>query len=422
MSKDKDKNKSKEISLGHKHYWTDTQGHAHRVVFDEKTLEKPRATWVVLATVTVLAMVIGAVALTTLRPSTDDHRFVEKPRATHEYVFLTSVAAFDAKPTAIAAGWNDEFFAGSEAGVTLFDRSGVKLETWSFDEPTAPTALAFVASELNASNGLLLAAFGDKVKFLSFSLDQFVPADSGTGADVLSGGADAETEANNAVVRTANRGALGSPKTLFTKSGADIRGIECSGERLFIADYAAERVWRYSLRKLYSLEPDSPEPTPDCELGAPDLARGYPGLKPTFPTTFSVSYLQSSNLLYVASPGLFRVDAFDPETGAWTSEKSWTRVPGVVHSFHGAANPVAVVALDDFFVVGESGVMYDETTKARKSGAALFNTSGDWFADLASDFSLRSDEVTITDVAASPNARCVYVLNADGSVDVWIKN
>ena len=69
MSKEK-RNKDNDVSLGHRHYWTDTQGHAHRVVFDDKTLEKPRATWVVLVTVTIVALVAGVVIITTLHKPT----------------------------------------------------------------------------------------------------------------------------------------------------------------------------------------------------------------------------------------------------------------------------------------------------------------------------------------------------------------
>ena len=59
----KNNSKDKDISLGRRHYWTDTQGQAHRVVFDDGKLEKPRSTWIVLASVTLFALIFGVVVL-----------------------------------------------------------------------------------------------------------------------------------------------------------------------------------------------------------------------------------------------------------------------------------------------------------------------------------------------------------------------
>lgn len=420
MSKEK-RNKDNDVSLGHRHYWTDTQGHAHRVVFDDKTLEKPRATWVVLVTVTIVALVAGVVIITTLHKPTGARPFVQERAEAATFALAQTVAAgVESGATTIAAGWNDEFFLGDAAGVSLFDAAGQKLENWSFDEPEAPTALAFVSDEENVANGLLLVAFKDKVKYLQFSLDQVVPA-TGRGDAALPGGADEETESNNAVVRTAARGALGAPKTLLVKTGADIRGLDSSGERLFVADYAAARVWRYSLKKLYALESGADEPTPDCELGAPDEARGYPGLKPTFPRNFCATYDRKRNVLFVANPGLFRIDAFDPETGAWSSVNSWSRTPGATDAFRGASNPIAVVAGDNRFLVAESGVFTYEQTNARYSPLRFFSESGEWLADVGGDFlsSSSSEWLSVAALAASRDFKRFYVLNVDGSVDVW---
>ncbi len=418
MSKEK-KNKDNDISLGHRHYWTDTQGHAHRVVFDEKTLEKPRATWIVLATVTIVALVVGVVLITTLHKPAGTRPFIGETQTPISFALTKSIAdGVESGATAIAAGWNDEFFLGDAAGVSLFDATGRKLESWSFDEPEAPTALAFVSDEENVANGLLLVAFKDKVKYLQFSLDQVVPA-TGRGDAALPGGADEETETNNAVVRTAARGALGTPKTLLVKSGADIRGLDSSGERLFVADYAATRVWRYSLKKLYAQESGADEPTPDCELGAPDENRGYPGLKPTFPRNFCATYDRQKNALFVASPGLFRIDAFDPETGAWSSENSWSKAPGATNAFHGASNPIAVAVGDDRFLVAESGVFLDPQTQDRQSPLRFFSASGEWLADVGGDFLSRSEAFSVAALSATNDFKRFYVLYADGSVDVW---
>ena len=76
----KNNSKDKDISLGRRHYWTDTQGQAHRVVFDDGKLEKPRATWIVLASVTLFALVFGVVVLLTTHPNTSSNLRPEAPK------------------------------------------------------------------------------------------------------------------------------------------------------------------------------------------------------------------------------------------------------------------------------------------------------------------------------------------------------
>lgn len=175
----KNNSKDKDISLGRRHYWTDTQGQAHRVVFDDGKLEKPRATWIVLASVTLFALVFGVVVLLTTHPNTSSNLRPEAPKL---YPNLrcarTIVSDADARPVAIAAGWNDEFFLASEKGVALYDASGNKLDFWQNEEDVAPSAINFVAQEGDPSNGLLLLAYPTKIKAMRFSLDQYVPSES----------------------------------------------------------------------------------------------------------------------------------------------------------------------------------------------------------------------------------------------------
>lgn len=417
MGKEKSK-KNKDISFGRRHYWTDTQGYAHRVVFDDASQEKPRATWIVLTTVTILSLVVGVALIVSDRSDSQFRPVVEPVASAPSLVFATTIdAGVASRATAIAAGWNDELFLGDDSGVSLFDATGKKLDSWSFDETVPPTALAFVSDENSSDNGLLLVAFPEKVKALRFSLDQLVPAD-GAGDYALPGDADDEIEANNAVARTAARGAIGTPTTLLTQTGADFRGIACAGDRLFVADYKSQRVWRRSLKRLAAAPDDGATP-PDLELGEPDDARDYPGLKPAFRRNFCLSFVAEKNALYVANSGVFRVDAFDPETGAWLSDLSWSKTPGAPDAFRGASNPIAIVAEPSLIVAGESGVFMNDATKGRFSPVRLFDDSGRWLVDLAADYSSRPNDLTVVSVAASRELKRVYALYSDGSVDVW---
>ena len=298
----KNNSKDKDISLGRRHYWTDTQGQAHRVVFDDGKL------------VTLFALIFGVVVLLTTHPDAGSKLPLEAPKL---YPNLrcarTIVSDADARPVAIAAGWNDEFFLASEKGVALYGASGNKLDFWQNEENVAPSAINFVAQEEDPSNGLLLLAFPTKIKALRFSLEQYVPSESANqDADVSSNVGEEDHARNNAVERTAARGAVGNFYDVLSRSDADIRGLECD------------------------------EPVADCLVGAPDEGRGYPGLKPAFAKYFCLNFDEEAKVLYAVSSGLFRIDAFNPETGAWLSERSWTRAPGAGIGFRGAANPISI--------------------------------------------------------------------------------
>ena len=417
----KNNSKDKDISLGRRHYWTDTQGQAHRVVFDDGKLEKPRSTWIVLASVTLFALIFGVVVLLTTHPDAGSKLPLEAPKL---YPNLrcarTIVSDADARPVAIAAGWNDEFFLASEKGVALYDASGNKLDFWQNEENVAPSAINFVAQEEDPSNGLLLLAFPTKIKALRFSLEQYVPSESANqDADVSSNVGEEDHARNNAVERTAARGAVGNFYDVLSRSDADIRGLECDGDRLYVADYLSDSVWRFSLKKLEKRpDDDKTEPVADCLVGAPDEGRGYPGLKPAFAKYFCLNFDEEAKVLYAVSSGLFRIDAFNPETGAWLSEKSWTRAPGAGIGFRGAANPISIDTRGSLIVDAESGRFFDESGKRRVSPLRFFTTSGEWLDDLG-DGSNFSDDVSALAAVFSHDDKRVFVLKSDGGVDVW---
>lgn len=417
----KKNSKDKDISFGRRHYWTDTQGQAHRVVFDDGKLEKPRATWIVLASVTLFALVFGVVILLTTHPDTGSNLRLEVPKL---YPNLrcarTIVADADARPIAIAAGWNDEFFLASEKGVALYDATGSKLDFWQNEENVAPTAIKFVAQEYDSSNGLLLLGYPTKIKALRFSLDQYVPSESANQeADLAANVGEDARARNNAVERTAARGPIGEFYDVLTRSDANIRGIECDGDRLFVADYQSNSIWRFSLKKLEKRAADEKtEPVADCLIGAPDEGRGYPGLKPAFAKNFCLIFDEEGKVLYAVSSGLFRIDAFNPETGVWLSDKSWARAPGVGTGFRGAANPISIDSRGSLIIAAESGRFFDESGKRRVSPLRFFTTSGEWLDDLG-DGSNFSDDVSALAAVFSHDDKRVFVLKSDGGVDVW---
>ena len=408
--------KKSDISLGHRHAWTDTQGHSHRVVFDDGVADKPRATWLALSVVTIFALLVGVVVVLATNQTHEGARFVGSPTAPPKFAVAREIARQgDFPATALANGWNDEFFLAAKSGITLFDASGEKLDFWASASGEEPTALTFVADEKSAANGLLFVAYRDKVMSMQFSLELFVPA-SNLNSENAVAFSEESSEERDAIARTAQRGALSEMETALLAPGANIRGLACSAERLFVADYQSQRIRRYSLKKIMSAPDDEKTILPDCELGAPDEEVSYPGVKPTFERNFSICYLAETNSLYVASPGLFRIDAFDAGTGVWRPEQSWSASPGVLHAFSGASNPIAIAASPNWIATAETG-SFEEKDK-RESALQLFDLNGAWLAEIGGLASAQLGESFALSLARSPDGARLYFLRSDGVVNV----
>ncbi len=400
----KKKSDETQVLLGHKHSWTDTAGHAHRVVFDEKTLEKPGTTWLVLTIVTVVALAAGAFGVFTAPRHND--LTTSFPVADSDPLFVfgkTIKRAAETPCVAITSGWNDEFFVADSAGVSLYDSEGVKLDSWSNEPQENPTAIAFVSDENAATNGALLVAYGNKIKSLRFSLDNVVPGEG------------------DSVIFTAQNGALGGLEHILTVPDADIRGIASSSERLFVADFQSGRVWRYSWKKIEALQrEETKETAPDCVIGDSDVASAYPGLKPAIKENFSISYLPSENELYVSNSGLFRVDAFNASAGTVNSDHSWARSGDLNDSFVGAANPIAVaVSSQKWLAVAEAGKSASNGIDEKSSPVLFFGLNGDSLGRLPYDGLERAEETFVIGIAVSPDSKNIYALNSNGDVDVW---
>ncbi|MDO5310094.1 MAG: hypothetical protein Q4G03_11475 [Planctomycetia bacterium] len=408
------KKATSKISLGHRHYWTDTAGHAHRIVFDQRSLTRPRVTLITLGIATLFAALVGGALVVTNSPQPQGHTYYAEPNSRVEFVFQRVCPRVSDSPgTAIASGWNDEYFVSDRSGVTLFDADGEKLDFWRNPEEEAPTALAFVQDERSASNGLLLIAYSQKVLAQHFSLEQYIPVD--TEARVSD-----DFETNNAVLRTSHNGALGNARLLLTAPDFDIRGLTCSAERLFVADYKTQRAWRYSLRRLEELAEDSDHTlAPECELGAPDEGENYPGLRPSLPRHFCLDYLPERNELYVANSGLYRVDAFNAGSGLWVAERSWSKSPDTLNGFHGAANPVALVATSNWIATAETGKLTPEEQRASGGPFQLFAPDGSWLGSLDTAGQELGADNYVVGFSGSSDASFLYALLANGDVWIW---
>ena len=399
--------------LGRNHSWIDTAGHTHKIVFDKKTLEKPQTTWGALAIVTAVALIVGSALILSEPSSKGGLGFFETlGETTPRFAIVNSICRItDAPVKAIAAGWNDEIFLATQNEIVLTNSNGERLDSWKNDEKDAPTALTFIANEDSPKNGSLLIAYQEKIKTLSFSLEQYA---------LNKTNANEKGSSEDAVTRTARGGALGVARTVLESPGANIRGIASSNERLFVADYNSQRTFRYAWKSLEAIKDGESKTTPpDCVLGAPDDAANYPGLKPGTDRNFCIVYVPESNELYVANSGLFRVDVFNAGSGVWLPERSWTPGREAPYGFVGGANPIAlIVAPNRWIATAETGAWTSALQK--KSPLNLYDLSGVWLTELIKDeVSETQNETFLVSIGISVDCKKIYALDSNGDVDVW---
>jgi len=414
-------------ALGYKHEWTDTGGHSHRVIFDKKTLERPQTTWKALTIVAALGLLVGGVAILTAPRAKDGGRAPMAPTNVRPDFALTATLPnlTTEQPVALTAGWGDEFFLADRGGVGLYRvGDGERLQYWKSAEGDAPTALTFVADETSEKNGALLIAYPERIDAIYFATDRL--ANESAASEVNEGdeekkkdGVDAE---ENAATRTAQNAALGEATTILAIPGAAIAAVAATPERLFVGDFNADRVWRYSWRTLDALQSaEKKETPPDCEIGAPDGALSYPGFRPATEPRMSVVYSPTTNEIVVANSGLFRVDAFNVDSGVWSAEHSWTKTPGTERAFAGAANPVAlVVSPSGWIATAETGKI--DAAPGKQSPLQIFDANnGNWIAEILGAVPTENEIRVASPIglALSEDGRQILALKSNGEVEVY---
>lgn len=416
-------------ALGYKHEWTDTGGHSHRVIFDKKTLERPQTTWKALIFVAALGLLGGGVAILTAPRAKDAGRLPLAPTNVRPDFALSETLRnlTTEPPVALAAGWGDEFFLADRGGVGLYRvDGGERLQYWKSDEGDAPTALTFVSDETSEKNGALLIAYPERIDAIYFATDR-VAGDAAPSEAEENGVGDEEKKDDgvsekSAPIRTARNAALGEATTILTIPGAAVAAVAATPDRLFVGDFNADRVWRYSWRTLDALQSaEKKETPPDCEIGAPDGGLAYPGFRPATEPRMSVVYSPTTNEIVVANSGLFRVDAFNVDSGVWSAEHSWTKTPGTERAFSGAANPVAlVVSPSGWIATAETGKI--DVATGKRSPLQIFDAkNGNWIAEILGVVPTENEVRVASPIglALSEDGRQILALKSNGEVEVY---
>ncbi|MDD3587410.1 MAG: hypothetical protein PHQ75_09515 [Thermoguttaceae bacterium] len=139
-----------------------------------------------------------------------------------------------------------------------------------------------------------------------------------------------------------------------------ILSIAWGENNLFLADYAKAQVHKYNITDLKKRN----------VLGATSDANGFPGFHLSKTPCFGLTYSRKDDILYAANSAMFRVEAFNPESGLWLKEASWGEGPWQAEGlgFTGCCNPVGLDMLNTGQIV--------TTEKGKDPLVRVFNSNG----------------------------------------------
>jgi len=206
------------------------------------------------------------------------------------------------RPVGVAVDGKDRIYVAGQARVQVFDQAGTVLAQWELKEPARCIG---AAPAHHCRPGAVYLGYAGRVE-----------------------------------IRTEKGGVIGAWPLPAEK--AEPTSIALAEKEIFVADAAAQCVYRFDAEgKLLG------------QIGKPDAARGYPGL--VLPSPYCDVAVDAAGLVWVANPGLLRLEAYRPEDGRL--ERFWDgKGPGGESGFFGCCNPAHFCILPDGrFVTAEKG-------------------------------------------------------------------
>ena len=135
----------------------------------------------------------------------------------------------------------------------------------------------------------------------------------------------------------------------------------------------------------------------------------------------SVVYSPETNEIVVANSGLFRVDAFNVDSGVWNAAHSWSKTPGMERAFAGAANPIAlVVSPSGWVATAETGKI--DAASGKKSPLQIFDAkTGNWISEILAGVPAENEARVATPIglALSEDGRQIWALKSNGEVEIY---
>ena len=130
------------------------------------------------------------------------------------------------------------------------------------------------------------------------------------------------------------------------RENASIHSLALTTDSVYAADSAGLVVLRFDetgqlLRKIGHKPKEPPRPNDDVNV--------FPGFV-VFSSPISLTVSKTTGLIFVANPGMHRLEVFTPD-GHWEPSLSWGKASADLIGFTGCCNPVCVVSLSDGRIV-----------------------------------------------------------------------
>ncbi|MDO5553365.1 MAG: hypothetical protein Q4G68_06350 [Planctomycetia bacterium] len=371
-----------------KYDWVDTASTTHQLFTDPFSPQHIRKTWMILAAVTVVAVLFGWYFIATSpKPA---------PRRIPPVLDSGITSKLFSESGTLSLPFEDalarttdhygHFYIADQTGLTCFDISGSVVKKWSYDELILPagdsqesasfagpmTAICFVPkSEGPASLAdRLLVAQGAKVYVLKVN-----------------------EEDNNLY-----------PLPVDLPDDAVVSSLCVNSKYVFLADWKNANIKRFN--------PD--EPSEAFTLGLPDEGTGFPGFRLSATPHFDIGISESDHLLYALNPGLFQIAVFSPETGQWMKERSWDRRPWATGGFSGLCNPLGLALLSDGYLIASE--------ESKTPTVRLFTLSGQESQKLLTPPSdMAPYESAVLWQPLSVNENTFLLIGPEGKVSVYVR-
>ncbi|MDO5581585.1 MAG: hypothetical protein Q4G69_10655 [Planctomycetia bacterium] len=390
--------------------WKDTTKQSRRFFLDPSRAENPKMTWFVLIGVFFFAVLFGVFMILWLpqekKKTVPPLNPMNQNAAPRVFSPLRTFSLDQKAPSAWCSGENNTFLLADAKRIVLYDLDGKKIRSWE------PETLNFKTTDVDKQEKNGSASKTDP----AVSPDKSILFRPGkTTAIFYKEYRDKEKTmtsyslyiaAGNQIAVISSREDVGSRLLLNLDKNALITSMKIISHYLFLADYNNKAIYRYDLKNLGDF----------IVMGKPDPEKenGFPGFQLSVVPHFDLAANSEDQILYAANPVMFRVEAFNAESGSWNKDRSWGKHPEQGNGFSGCCNPIYL----DVFPNGR--ILTAE--KGKESRLKVFDPNGSFLYDLNEPGKSIPLDGKTSLIPIIINDTSVLVLHPNGEAKVFVQN
>lgn len=390
--------------------WMDPSKQSRRFFIDTSNVENPKITWIVLLGVSFFAILFGLFLIQWLppeprKPSRSIPSFSGDLNLTqNQFVSLRKFPIDHKSPSAWCSGKNNTFLIADTNTISLYDLNGKKIRDWKLDSIT-PNAVNDQGKTGDSKNGDLSSPAQKNKDF---------PLGKPTAICYTEYRNDQKSltthslyfAVGNKIAVISSHEEIGARLLLDLNKNALITSIKIISHFLFLADYNNKTIYRYDLKNLDE----------SIQMGRPDSdpENNFPGFKLSIVPHFDLAIDRSDRILYATNPVLFRVDAFNIDSGTWIKDRSWSKHPEQANGFTGCCNPLYLDVFSDGRIL--------TAEKGKDSHLKIFDKQGNFLYHLNDPQKSIPLDGKKSLIPIIINDTTVVVLHPAGEAEVFVQN